>query len=62
MLTCNYVRCAGCKGTGYAGPLGDTCASCEGNGEVEVPPACNQCGCELRGRREIDFGLCMDCE
>jgi hypothetical protein len=41
-------KCPSCKGSGYAGPLGDTCERCEGSGWLSVE-TCGSCRKKVRG-------------
>jgi hypothetical protein len=41
-------KCPFCKGSGYAGPLGDTCERCEGSGWLSVE-TCDVCRKKVRG-------------
>ena len=43
-------RCICCKGTGYAGPYGDTCRRCEG------------CGVEMDDRTDEEIARSWDDE
>ena len=43
-----HESCGYCRGTGYAGPHGDTCARCEGSGSISVE-RCDICRKSVRG-------------